>query len=92
MVLDNQGFFYGGVRGGLAPPQDFFQDSGGGGGGGKKIFGGETPPEGGEFAGSTMGNWVADRIIQSVPQFFSPAAPFFLFCFAKKGSLSDSMM
>ena len=29
LKIFRQGFFCGGVRGGLAPPQDFFQDSGG---------------------------------------------------------------
>ena len=43
-----------------------------------------------------LGNWVADRTmksrtIQAVPKTFLPAAPFFLFCSAKKGSLSDML-
>ena len=47
--------------------------------------------------GSTLGKWVADRTmksrtIQAVPNFFLPAAPCFIFCSAKKGSLSDSVV
>ena len=73
------------MRGGLAPPQDFFQDSGGGGGGEKIFLGARHPPEGGEFSGSTAGNWVADRIIRSVPQFFFACGAIFPFLLRKKG-------